>query len=268
MFRVLLAHPQEALHVRRIADYCVLLLYCMYTTCSVWLYWVGYEWIRKCSRFLYVMFVDVGWSHNVGRLLCEGKDAAICPAVRPNAVWCARYKSVDILGYSLRIAALEWAACGGGRIGCIVVRTGLVVRIGWRVLVMSWCHRYVHKWSVQQVGCVYCIITSPWCTVNKTLNLSAYFRQAIQRQTTKICYNVTAACMWCEFFILFQQIQKLQFYYGVLWTDRHRKIWVHIDVEVNVIIIPFMLSVLSTFHVLESAGTSTVRPEVLITGIV
>jgi hypothetical protein len=39
----------------------------MYTVCSVGLHCVGYEWIRKCSRFLYVPVVDVGWSQDMGR---------------------------------------------------------------------------------------------------------------------------------------------------------------------------------------------------------
>jgi hypothetical protein len=44
MYRALLAHPQEALHKRRVGDLCAV--------------------------------VGVGWSHDVGRLSCEGKGAA------------------------------------------------------------------------------------------------------------------------------------------------------------------------------------------------
>jgi hypothetical protein len=77
---------------------------------------------------LYVPVVDVGWSEDVGRLLRGGKGAAIGWVVQPDMGWHACHKSVDTLGYGPLIAALEQAACGGGRVGCIVVRTVLVVR--------------------------------------------------------------------------------------------------------------------------------------------
>jgi hypothetical protein len=64
----------------------------------------------------------------VGRLLHEGMGAATSQAIWPDAAWRACHKLVDTLGYGLQIAALELAVCGGGRIGCIVVRMGLVVR--------------------------------------------------------------------------------------------------------------------------------------------
>jgi hypothetical protein len=57
--------------------------------------------------FLYVPGVDVGWFRDVGRLLHEGKGAAIGQAVRPDAAWCACHKSVNTLGYGLWIAAVE-----------------------------------------------------------------------------------------------------------------------------------------------------------------
>jgi hypothetical protein len=49
----------------------------------------------------------VGWSRDVGRLLCEGKGAAIGQAVRLDAAWLACHKSVDTLDYGLHIAAVE-----------------------------------------------------------------------------------------------------------------------------------------------------------------
>jgi hypothetical protein len=36
----------------------------------------------------------------------------------------------------------------------------------WTLMKCKW------KWSVYQVGCVYYVITSLWCTVNKTLNIA------------------------------------------------------------------------------------------------
>jgi hypothetical protein len=50
--------------------------YYMYTIYSVRLklHWVGYEWIRECSNFLYVPVVDVCWSQDLGRLLFEGES--------------------------------------------------------------------------------------------------------------------------------------------------------------------------------------------------
>jgi hypothetical protein len=36
---------------------------------------------------LYVPIVDVGWSQDVGRQLCEGKGVAIGRAVRSDAAW-------------------------------------------------------------------------------------------------------------------------------------------------------------------------------------
>jgi hypothetical protein len=56
---------------------------------------------------VYVPVVGLGWSQDMGRLLREGKGAGIGLAVRPDAAWRACHKSVDTLGYGLRIAALE-----------------------------------------------------------------------------------------------------------------------------------------------------------------
>jgi hypothetical protein len=72
--------------------------------------------------------VDVGWSQDMGRLLRDSKGTAIRRVVRPDAAWRACHKTVDTMGYGNRIAAVECAVCGGGRIGCIIVRTGLVMR--------------------------------------------------------------------------------------------------------------------------------------------
>jgi hypothetical protein len=112
MFRALLAHPQEALYGRKIGGYCVLkLIIISCPTVGIWYVlldyiWVGCEWIRKCSRFLYVPVVDLGWSQDVGRLLREGKGATICRVVRLDAAWRACHKSVDTLGYGLHLPDL------------------------------------------------------------------------------------------------------------------------------------------------------------------
>jgi hypothetical protein len=173
--------------------------YYMYTICFVRLHWVGCEWIRKCSRFLYVPVVDVSWSQDAGRLLREGKGASICWAVLPDAAWCACHKSADTLGCGLRITAVEWAVCGGDRIGCIVVRTGLVVRFCWRVLVMSWCRGYVRI----HVCCLVCVgriliwfiaFLCIWCAPG--IVVSSFFPSVR-------CMTCDRCCRWvckCRFF--------------------------------------------------------------------
>jgi len=67
--------------------------------------------------------------------------------------------------------------------------------------------------------------------------------------------------MWCEFLVLFKADPEVSFI-TVLCEHIDPEKFAYVSMlKVEVIIILFMLSVLSTYHVLESAGTSKVRAE-------
>jgi hypothetical protein len=62
------------------------------------------------------------------------------------------------------------------------------------------------KWSVHQVGCVYYVITSLWCTVNKTLKTRYSFRHSLPTDSVLVptntvhnntCYLITI----CQCFV-------------------------------------------------------------------
>jgi hypothetical protein len=103
------AHPQEALHGRRLGGYCVLkLLIISCRTIHIQYFLLDYIGLdvsesENAVGFCTLPVVDVGWSQDMGRLLRVDKGAAIC---RVDAAWRACHKSVGTLGYGLRIAAL------------------------------------------------------------------------------------------------------------------------------------------------------------------
>jgi hypothetical protein len=129
--------------------------------------------------------------------------------VRSDAALRACHKSVDMLGYGPRNAVLEWAACDGGRIGCIVVRKGLEVRFCWSALVMSWC-RWYFRIHVYCLGCVGRMLIGGNCFFYVCDVLLVSLFQISSRLSD--VWHVTREFVNAAFFVLLVCVVRLGFY--------------------------------------------------------